>query len=179
MIPWWLWLLPLAGILFYLWRLRARPRYEMHVPYGRLWRYFEIFLDRSRAGAVMLVEREGLAGLVQLKLTEKGGSLSTVDIGIPEADWSTAAFDGIETGLSNAGFDTRVQADGGCKSVRRFLRATASGTRQQLVVEVPAGFGVLAEALEWEEDTLVTVHTETGWRSGSRRSLENEANWML
>ena len=166
-------MIPLAGILFYLWSLGARPRYHSHVPYGRLRHYFEIFLDRSRAGAVMLVEREGIAAVVQLRLTEKRGGHSTVEIGIPEADWSAAAFDGIETGLGKAGFDTRIQASGGCKSVRRFLRATVSGTEQQLAARVSAGFGIVAKALEWEEDTLVTVHTETGWRWRTRRSLED------
>jgi hypothetical protein len=97
-------------------------------------------------------------------MTQRGDGLARVEMGIPEADWSDTVFDGIEAGLSDTGFDTHVQVGDSCRSVRRFLRATVSGSKRQLAGEVPACLDVVADALGWDADTLVKLHTETGWR---------------
>ena len=147
-----------------MWRLRVSQGSPLLVPSRRPRLHVKRFLDRSNSGSMLLVEREDMAGLIQLKMTQRGDGLARVEMGIPEADWSDTVFDGIEAGLSDAGFDTHVQVGHSCRSVRRFLRATVSGSKRQLAGEVPAGLDVVADALGWDADTLVTLHTETGWR---------------
>jgi len=163
-MPWWIWLIPIVGILIYLWRLRVGPGSRVRVPSRRLRLHVERFLDRSNSGFMLLVEREGTAGLIALKMTQKRDGLASVEMGIPEADWSDTVFDGVDAELSDAGFDTRVQARGGCRSVHRFFRATVSGSKRQLAAEVPGSLDVVADVLGWDADTLVMLHTETGWR---------------
>ncbi len=161
-MPWWIWLTPIVGILLYLWTPRVGPGNRVRVPSRRLRFHVERFLDRSDSGFMLLVEREGTAGLIELKMIQIGDGLASVDMGIPEADWSDTVFDGIEAGLNDAGFDTCLQVSDSCGSVGRFLRATVSGSKRQLAAEVPAGLDVVTDPLGWDADKLVALHTETG-----------------
>jgi hypothetical protein len=163
-MPWWLWLIPAVVILLYLWTLRVQPKRHLHVPFSGLHRHVEALIGRYRSGAVMLVEKEKSAGLVQIKLVRKRDATTAVEIGIPEVEWSARALDVAEAQLSRIGFATELHVGGGCKSVRRFLRATVSGNKHQLTAAVMTGLGIVAAALEWEDDEPVTVHTEDGWR---------------
>ena len=65
----------------------------------------------------MLMERENAAGLLQLKLRSADANDVTVEIGMPEVDWSMDEFDGIEVQLGDAGFATRI---GGGEAVARY-----------------------------------------------------------
>ena len=163
-MPWWVWLVPMAGILVFLWRRQTKPRYHVHVSFGQLNQFAEQFVRAQKAGSIMLVERERTAGLLQVKLKNVEENDVTVEIGMPEVDWSTGEFDRIEARLGDTGFTTRVGGGRGCSNVRRFLRASASGDENTAVASVIRGIGVVGTSLGWETASF-TVHYEVSWRS--------------
>jgi hypothetical protein len=158
------WLIPTAGIFFFLWRLKSKPRYHQGIPFDQLNHLVERFVRTQKAGGVMLMERENGAGLLQLKLRRVDENDVTVEIGIPEVDWSMDEFDGIEVQLGDAGFATRIGGGRGCSTVRRFLRASTSGEKGAVVSSVTRGIGVVGASLGWQTSRF-TVHYEVSWRS--------------
>ena len=163
-MPWWVWLIPLAGILGFLWQSRTKPRYHRHVPFGQLEHLVEAFVNAQKTGSVMLVEREKTAGLLQVKLQNVEETDVTVEIGMPEVDWSTDEFDRVEAQLRDTGFAIRIGGGRGCSTVRRFLRASTSGDENAVVASVTRGIGVVGTSLGWETATF-TVHYEVSWRT--------------
>jgi hypothetical protein len=158
------WLIPTAGIFFFLWRLGSKPRYHERVSFDRLNHFVERFVLTQKVGSVMLMERENAAGLLQLKLRNVDANDVMVEIGMPEVDWSMDEFDRIEVQLSDAGFATRIGGGRGCSTVRRFLRASTSGEKGAVVSNVTRGIGVVGASLGWQTSKF-TVHYEVSWRS--------------
>ena len=163
-MPWWVWLVPLAGILVFLWRRQTKPQYHEHVPFDQLSRFITRFVEARKADSVMLVEREKDTGLLQVKLKDVADTGVTVEIGMPEVDWSIGEFDGIEAQLRDLGFATRIGGGRGCSTVRRFLRASVSGNTAEAVARIRQGIDVVGESLGWQAARF-TVHYEVGWRS--------------
>lgn len=159
-----MWLIPIAGIFFFLWRLQSKPRYHERASFGQLNHFVERFVHTQKIGSVMLMERENAAGLLQLKLRSADANDVTVEIGMPEVDWSMDEFDGIEVQLGDAGFATRIGGGRGCSTVRRFLRASTSGEKGAVVSSVTRGIGVVGASLGWQTSKF-TVHYEVSWRS--------------
>ena len=57
-MPWWIWLIPAAGILLYLFRLLSKPEYHSHISFDRLSQFVEQLIGRNKVGSVMLLERD-------------------------------------------------------------------------------------------------------------------------
>jgi len=158
-MPWWLWSVPVLGILlFLLWRTR-QPTSQRHVRFHALQRFIGRFLSQGESTSVMVMEREDGAGFFQLELIENGAD-RTLEFSLPDVGWTGAAFTHVERSLLSAGFSPRVERVAGCGKVRRLLRVQASGAGTQVAEETQRLLAATATALGWGTDAWFTVRFE-------------------
>jgi hypothetical protein len=158
-MPWWLWSVPVLGILlFLLWRMR-QPKHQRHVRFHELERYMGRFLSQGESGSVMVMEREYGAGFFQLELIENGID-RILEFGLPDVVWTGDVFTQVERSLLSAGFSPRVERATDCSKVRRFMRVPVSVTGQRAAEETQYLLAVAAAALGWGTDGRFTVRFE-------------------
>jgi hypothetical protein len=160
-MPWWIWLIPVAGLGVFVVFHMARPAYHRGIPFSGLQPLVRRFVAEGRDEAIMVMEQEGHPGLLQLRLGNAVETGRTVEFGLPFVDWSSDRFDRVAETLRNANFLQQTERTGSCGSVRRFLRVSCVGPIHQLGDRGWEMLTIAANALEWESATLFTVHYET------------------
>ena len=157
---WWLWLIPIAGTLVFLWFLRKGPPHWRHVETSRLQTLVSQFVRKPVTGSVMVLEREQTAGVLQLTLRTNDRGGHDLEFGIPDVDWSSESFDMLYASFRDAGYDVSLEQSGRCARVRRFLRASTSCGAPSLADAGMHCIEVAAGALGWGPETTYTVHCE-------------------
>jgi hypothetical protein len=159
-IPWWIWVVPAAGLMVVLMFRLLRPAVQRGVTLTSVKPLLESFVLGSRHQSMLVLEREGDTGLLQLQLSSETGSTRVVEFGLPYVDWSAEKFDSVAEALIEAGYSLQVESAGSCNAVRRFLRVAASGPAHLLAADGWKMLSIAQDSLGWRDDTTFTVHIE-------------------
>jgi hypothetical protein len=140
-------------------RAQAAPTYARHIGLDAVDECVRHLLRSAGRAPVLILEREGAAGILQITAAGRGPD-RTLELGVPEVDWSGAYFDDLDATLRASGF--APQSDGGskCSEVRRYLRVPVSGTTTELAAEGARLVAVTARVLQWPADVQFTAHVE-------------------
>lgn len=163
-MPWWSWLLPLLVVALVIYRLaRATPSCVRHVGLDAVEEHLRHLLNSDGRTPVLILEREGTAGVLQVTAAGRGTN-RTLELELPQVDWSAAHFDDVETALRTSGFAPRQDGGSKCGEVRRFLSVSVSGTATDLPGQGARLIALVGRALDWPADVLFTVHVERAAR---------------
>lgn len=160
MIPWWIWSLPVVGVIALMLLMLRRPTNRHGIGLAELEPLLKEFVAGGERGSVLVLEREGDPGVLQLRLRDTGDATSVVELGLPCVDWSAEGFDDLARALVDAGLSLEAEGSVSCRSVRRFLRASSSGPPPGLVAESRKMLTMAQNRLGWRDDSTYTVHLE-------------------
>lgn len=160
MIPWWMWVVPAAGLMAVLMLRVLKPAVQRGMTLTSVKPRLESFVLGSGHQSMLVLEREGGTGVLQLQLSSEAGRTRVVELGLPYIDWSSEKFDRVAEALREAGYSLQVENVGSCNAVRRFLRVTATGPARRLVADGWKMLLIAQDSLGWRDDTTFTVHIE-------------------
>ncbi len=165
MIQWWIWTLLSVGLLGFVALRLLRPMAHRGVTVTAVKPLLYQFVADGAQGSLLVLEREGGPGLLQLRYCRKEGSDRSIEFGLPLVDWSAASFDKVSQDLGRAGFAVDTQGGGSCGAVRRFMRVCARGSTEGLAADCWRMLSIARDSLGWKEDNTFSVHVERPLRS--------------
>lgn len=156
------WLLGSVLAICALWYWAGRPVCR-RMPLSQVRRSVDSFLVQMAPGGVLMAERAGAAGFLQLIMVGASVETQEVEFGLPDAEWSHLQFDQVIEALQRATFNVTIEP-GTSEEVARFARVRLQGPRAALGAEIERLLGVTSAALAWPEGTDVVV-----WCQGALR----------
>ena len=117
-------------------------------------RFIHGLVLQASAGSLLIAEREGGEGFIQLALVKASNGWGEVELGIPDVAWSNASFAQIELALDSAGFSPSTEQLPGSM---RFMRTRFAGTPDVVADAASRAAALVAQELAWSESTF-TVH---------------------
>jgi hypothetical protein len=156
-MPFWVWVLLGIGALVGLRRLLNRPIYRRHRTLDDVTKLVDSFLRGMDTGAVWVAEREAGPGFLQLAIVANQTLKQTVELGLPDVDWSESRFETVLEAVQTAGFAVQLETSN-TDPIPRFLRVRCRGRGPQLTQDALHLLAVVAKGLGWGTAETYTVH---------------------
>ena len=143
------------GLLAGFWWWGTRARVYRDVPLKGLRRYVWSLLAQMASGGYLLAERRNGPGFLQLAMRSAAAETYTVELGLPDIDWSASAFNAARSSITAHGFEAAVESGAG--NVSRFMRVVITGSSEEVIDRALALFGLIAAALHWGDSPTFNV----------------------